>query len=120
MLKKFPNLEQSVFENLSTALLIINPTGVVVSANPAAEMLTGISLRRLVNQSVFELFSGSDDFLTAIDDAISNDFNYSKREVDLAIPSSLRSLKIDCSFVPINESNLVLIEIHDVDRQVGI
>ena len=116
----FTKLVHSVFENLSTGLLIVNGSGEIITANPAAESMLGVSLRRMEMQSAFDVFSGSDDFLTAIDDALRSDFNYTKRELELVVPSVMKSLMTDCACIPMKENNLLLIELHDVDRQLRI
>jgi two-component system nitrogen regulation sensor histidine kinase GlnL len=110
------NLVQSVFENLSTALLLVNNSGQIVTANPAAESLLGISLRQMESHEVYDVFSGSEDFLTAIDDALRTEFNYTRRELELLVPVIMSAITIDCAFIPIKEENLLLIELHDVDR----
>ncbi len=117
---KFTKLVHSVFENLSTALLLVNYSGDVIAVNPAAESLLGMSFRQLEMQSIYDTFSGSNDFLAAFDDALHSEFNYTKRELELVIPSLLNSLMTDCAFVPIKEENCLLVELHDVDRQLRI
>lgn len=117
---KFTKLVHSVFENLSTALLVIDYSGRIITVNPSAENLLGMSFRRLQNQLIYDVFSGSDEFLTAIDDAIRSDFNYTKRELEILIPPVLSSIMTDCAFVPIKEDKSLLIEMHDVDRQLRI
>jgi len=114
--KEYIKLVQSVFENLSTALLIVDVKGRIVAANPAAEGLLSISLRQMIKHSIYDVFSGSDDFLTAIDDAMRSDFNYTRRELELLVPSIMSSVTTDCSFIPIKDDNLLVIELHDVDR----
>lgn len=113
---EYSKLVLSAFENLSTALLIVNDQGQIIIANPAAENLLGISLRQMETHTVYEIFSGSDDFLTAVDDALHSEFNYTRRELELHIPLVVKSIKTDCAFVPIKEENVLLIELHDVDR----
>ncbi len=116
----FSKLEHSVFENLSTALLIVDSAGGIVTVNPATEDLLSTSARRLEKQSVYEVFAGSPDFLAALDDAFGNNFTYTKRELEIQIPSSLDSAMIDCAFVPIRDEKILLIEMHDVGRQTRL
>jgi len=109
---------QGLFENLVSAVLVINRGGEIVCVNPAAENLLSSSARRIEGQGVNEFFKGSDEFLECINQAI--DYAVTKNEVDLCIPSILKSVKVDCSFSPLADSDHLLIEMSQIDQKLKI
>lgn len=117
---EYIKLVQSAFENLSTALLIVSSEGQIKAANSAAENLLGMSFRQMVQHTVSEIFIGSNEFLMAVTDALGSEFNYTRRELELYVPSIMSTITTDCSFIPIKEDNLLLIELHDVNRMQKI
>jgi len=109
---------QGLFENLVSAVLVINEGGEIVCANPAAENLLSSSARRIEGQIVREFFQGSEEFLDCIAQAL--DYPLTKNEVDLCIPSILKSVKVDCSFSPMVDSEQVLVEMSQIDQKLKI
>ncbi|MDX1812005.1 MAG: nitrogen regulation protein NR(II), partial [Gammaproteobacteria bacterium] len=85
-----------------------------------AENLLGISLRQMEGHSASELFPGSEEFLSAIEESLQSEFNYTRRELELNIPSIMSTVMTDCAFIPVKEEDLILIELHDVDRMQKI
>lgn len=114
-----PNVAmQSLFENLVSAVLVINEDGEIICANPAAENLLSSSARRIEGHVVGDFFKGSEEFLDCITQAV--DYPLTKSEIDLCIPAILKSVKVDCSFSPLSDSNQVLIEMSQIDQKLKI
>lgn len=108
----------ALFENLATAVLVIDTGGEIVCANSAAENLLSSSARRIEGVAVEEFFKGSDDFLDCIKQAV--EYPVTKSEVDLSVPSILKTVKVDCTFSPMISSNQLLIEMSQVDQKLKI
>ena len=107
-----------LFDNLVSAVLVINQDGEIVCANPAAENLLSSSARRIEGQLIDEFFKGSEEFIECITQAV--DYSVTKNEIDLCIPSILKSVKVDCSFSPLFDSNQVIIEMSQIDQKLKI
>ena len=114
-----PNVPLSVvFEHLVTSILVVESNGKIICVNPAAENLLSTSAKRLESMTVAELFKGSDDFLDCLKQALEYPLN--KNEIDLTMPSILRTVKVDCLFSPMQDSGQILIEMNQVDQKLKI
>lgn len=107
-----------LFENLVTAVMVVDEQGVIVCVNPAAENLLSSSARRIVGLQADDFFDGSDEFLACIKQATG--YPLRKSEVNLRIPSILKMVKVECSFSPLMENKQVLIELTQIDQKLKI
>jgi len=113
-----PKSVQKVIDSLSTALLLLNSDNCVVYVNSAAEDLLSTSARHIEGVDVFNIFSGSEEFLNAIKQASEIGLVFTKRELTVVIPSILKTAKYDCVFSVLSEENQLLIEMSQVDQKL--
>jgi len=112
--------KENLFEHLATAVLVVNSRGEILSANPAAENMLSSSARRMENQPITEFFSGSSSFITGLEQALNLGFTCYKSEIELNIPSILKTVTVDCSFTPVLESSYSIIELNQIDQKLKI
>lgn len=108
------------FDQLATAVLVVDSSIRIVYVNMAAENLLSTSVRRIEGQTVVAFFDGSSDFIDCVNQAFDMDYPFSKSEIDLNIPALLKSIKVDCSFSPLRDSQQVLIELNQIDLKLKI
>ncbi len=107
-------------ELLATAVLLLDPSLVVVYANPAAENLFELSRRQLVGQPTAALFTDASGLVAAIGKARASGTSYTEQELELAINGKAK-LHLTCTVSPVevNEATLML-EFRHIDQQLKI
>ncbi len=125
-IKTFPkethqNFETLVIQELSTAVILCQQSGIILTANPSAETLLGVSLR-----------SGDNLFQRVPQDGILSDiFQRAKnekqafliRELELPLlPGSTKKHNIifDCAVNPDHKNDVIILELHDRQRHKHI
>lgn len=115
-------LQQRVFDNLTTAVMLLNDRLEVHCINPAAEMLFAVSAHKAEHQSLQHFVLGPASLVEHIQQASDKGHPFTEREVELEL-SGGRSCTVDCTVTPLDEPDLpsgVLVEIVQVDRQLRI
>jgi two-component system nitrogen regulation sensor histidine kinase GlnL len=107
-------------ELLATAVLLLDPSLVVVYANPAAENLFELSRRQLVGQPTAALFADASGLVAAVAKARASGTSYTEQELELAINGKAK-LHLTCTVSPVevNEATLML-EFRHIDQQLKI
>jgi len=115
-------LHKQVLENLTTAVVLLDGELSISYINPAAEMLLGVSNRRLREMSVMDWLSASSEEVEVLRESLATGHPYTKREAKIRTPDG-RELTVDYSVNPIPLSggdSQLLIEIEARDRLIRI
>jgi two-component system, NtrC family, nitrogen regulation sensor histidine kinase GlnL len=114
-----PDSVNSILDNLTTAVLLLDSTLKVSAINPAGEMLLETSAKKALGSRVSELFLGGEALLSALDEAHSSGHAITARGVGLMLPPD-RMLTLDCVITPLAEdmsqSTSLLVELNQIDR----
>lgn len=111
---------ERLIDNLTTAVVVVDYGFKVVCINSAAENLVNLSKRRVEGMCVRDLFAGSSTFIEALQQGKKAEFTYGKRELELVIPTNLKVFKVDCSFTPLQQEKLILVELNPVDSKIRL
>jgi two-component system nitrogen regulation sensor histidine kinase GlnL len=111
------DIAQTTLDNLVTAVLVFQGGG-LLTANPSAETLLGLSVNQIRGLTPRDLLPDSSDWIALVDHARQARRPFSERELELVRPGS-DPLTVDCTVTPIlegSEIGLLLVEINLVDR----
>lgn len=109
-----------ILDNLTTAVLVLDPKLNVQYLNPSAESLFETSVTRVHGTPVVDLLVESEDALDTLHAAALNGQSYTKRETEFLLNTGSR-LTVDYSVSPIgNEHQELLMEIQPRDRLLRI
>ncbi len=112
------NLHQRIFENLSTAVLLLDAELRLAAVNPAGETLFELSARHLLGQALAALLPRNEAFVAGLARALAAGHPLTEREVRLVLPGG-RAATVDCMVTPLAEDNAargLLVELNQVDR----
>ena len=108
---------------LSTAVMVIDETGVVKFINTASETLFGLSSRSIAGVTLDKLFASNATLRSAIRYAIVNKCAYTEHDVELGI-AGRGKLHLSCTASPIElegrSAGSVLIEFRHIEQQLRI
>lgn len=93
---------KAIFDNLTTAVLLLGTDLRVLAMNPAAEELLDVSANQVLGTSAERLFPETELFATALARAAASGAPFTEREMRLALPA--QTINVDCSVTPIGES----------------
>ncbi|SDX33773.1 nitrogen regulation protein NR(II) [Marinobacter mobilis] len=111
---------KQILDNLTTAVLVLDPRLNVQYLNPSAESLFETSVTRMKGVPVADLLVESEEALDTLHAAALNGQSYTKREAEFLLTSGNR-LTVDYSVSPINSDPLeLLLEIQPRDRLLRI
>jgi two-component system nitrogen regulation sensor histidine kinase GlnL len=117
------NMERRVLDNLSTAILFFDRNFKLLYINSSAEMLFGVSSRKMVGTPATELLLCSGDIIqTNLKRSLETGQPFSEREHQLKLQKG-REITVDCTVIPVRSGQYVnefLVEIQQVDRQLRI
>ncbi len=116
------SLYQRVLENLSTAVVVLDPRLMVTYINPACEMLFSVSSRKAHGAPFDHLVSGPPEVLEHLRACLADGHPYTDHEVSLGLMGG-RSLTVDCTVTPLNDPGAepgLLLELVQLDRQLRI
>ena len=120
---KNQNIQQSVIlDNLSTSVLVLAEDLTVLDYNPAAEMLTQVSQKRLETAKFPELFSDIESNLTdEMKEILKTGHSYTQRECKMTLLNGEHIL-VDCTVSSLiaNNAPCLLVEIQAKDRLLRI
>jgi two-component system nitrogen regulation sensor histidine kinase GlnL len=116
-------LEESILENLNTAVLLFDPNLSLCYVNPAGEMLFALSARYMLGLSAGDLITCPGDLIgRRFRDAVETRHPFTEREVNIALADG-RTITVNCTVLPLHHfgANVeLLVELHQVDRQLRI
>ncbi len=95
-------LHEAVLETLASAVVSLEPGGMVTTFNAAAGMITGIEPEAVIGRTFAEVFlslEGAEEFTQAVLDAIYEGTLVHQRVVNVEFPSGKRALAVSASRV---------------------
>jgi len=113
--------DSDLFQQLNTAVILCQQSGQIIQANPAAEVLLGVSLRS--EDNLFERLPQDGILADIFNRAQTEKQSFLIRELELPpLPSASqkRSTVFDCMVNPDINSKQVLLELHDRRRHKQI
>lgn len=112
---------RQIFDNLTTAVVMLDAELRLNYLNPAAEILLEVSGQRVSHQHFGELFTDSAAAVPPLEAAIKNGHPFTKREAQLHLHNGL-NLIVDYSVTPIGtqDTHWLLMELHPRDRLLRI
>ena len=117
------SMERRVLDNLSTAILLFDRDFSLLYINSSAEMLFGVSARKMVGNPAAELIHCSGGIVqTNLRRSLETGQPFTEREHQLQLHEG-RDITVDCTVIPLRSGQYVnefLVEIQQVDRQLRI
>ena len=89
-----------LFENLYTAIVVIDSELCITSMNTAAENLLSISMRKAAGIRADVLFSRSERFIEIVNRSLKSWHPYTERGVELLLPNAA-TITVDCMVTPL-------------------
>ncbi|RRQ21993.1 nitrogen regulation protein NR(II) [Thiohalobacter thiocyanaticus] len=114
--------EKTILDNITTAILVVDPELRVEYMNPAAEMLLAQSAGHATGHSLPELMPASGALLDRVREALDENRTYTERELVLTLHQG-SEVTVDCTLSPRQDGGppaQVLIELIQVDRHLRI
>jgi len=108
---------QSIVDNLTTAVLLLDTDLCLLAMNPAAEELLDVSANQVLGTSAERLLPETTHFADAMARAALGRASFTERQMRLVLPA--QTLTVDCSVTTIGEEDAdvrLLVEIVQVDR----
>ncbi|MES9833494.1 MAG: nitrogen regulation protein NR(II) [Candidatus Thiodiazotropha sp. LLP2] len=117
------SMERRVLDNLSTAILLFDREFNLLFINTSAEMLFGVSAKKMVGNPAAELvYCTSGIVRNNLERALETGQPFTEREHQLQLHKG-REITVDCTVIPLRSGQFVnefLVEIQQVDRQLRI
>ncbi|MGD8784292.1 MAG: nitrogen regulation protein NR(II) [Thioalkalispiraceae bacterium] len=117
-----PDLHQRILDNLNLVVLLFDPDLTLVYANPAAEMLMGMSANRLIGRRLDELITDKVCLQEQIEEAVASNHPFSRHEVVLRLINE-DDVTVDLTVNVLQDSvgkTQVLLEMLPIDRMLRI
>jgi two-component system nitrogen regulation sensor histidine kinase GlnL len=118
-----PSMERRVLDNLSTAILLFDRDFNLIYINSSAEMLFGVSARKMVGSPAADLIlCTSNTVKSNLNHSLETGQPFTEREHQLQLQEG-REITVDCTVIPLRFGptvSEVLVEIQQVDRQLRI
>lgn len=116
-------MERRVLDNLSTAILLFDREFRLQYINSSAEMMFGVSARKVVGIPASELITCSGSVVHEnLERSLETGQPFTEREHQLVVDEE-HEITVDCTVIPIRADQYVnefLVEIQQVDRQLRI
>ncbi|MES9952798.1 MAG: nitrogen regulation protein NR(II) [Candidatus Thiodiazotropha sp. 6PLUC2] len=116
-------MERRVLDNLSTAILLFDRKFNLLFINSSAEMLFGVSAKKMVGNPAAELIYCSSGIVrNNLNRSLETGQPFTEREHQLQLQKG-REITVDCTVIPLRSGQFVnefLVEIQQVDRQLRI
>ncbi|MBE9525430.1 MAG: PAS domain-containing protein [Proteobacteria bacterium] len=110
-----------IFDHLDTAVVLLNDQLSVLCLNPAAEILLGVSIKK-IHEKPIELLIPNDDFIiNSIKEVLATNHPFTRRETSLQLHE--HSVIVDLTVQSIQTKNLetqILLEFNQLDRHIRI
>lgn len=112
------NTANSMLEQLSTAVLLLDAKLCVIYANNAAEQLLATSRAHLTGQSITLFHWQEESSLDAVYNALADERSYTRREVHLYLPYNEQTITLDYTATPNAQGTELLLELIAQDRSL--
>ncbi len=112
-------MDESVIENLSTAIVVLDRDLEIIFSNQAAETLLMESYAKMRGESIAKIISSEDGFLKRIDEARSLERPLTARQICL-VTNNATTITVDATITPLLDQSEVLIEFISIDRYLRI
>ena len=112
-------MDESVIENLSTAIILLDHDLEIIFSNQAAETLLMESSAKMRGESIAKIISSEDGFLKRIDEARSLERSLTARQICLVTNNST-TITVDATITPLLDQSEILIELIAIDRYLRI
>ena len=112
-------MNESVIENLSTAIILLNQNLEIVFSNQAAETLLMESSAKMRGESIAKMISSEDGFLNRIREARSLERPLTARQIGL-MTNNGTVITVDATITPLLDQAEILIELISIDRYLRI
>jgi len=117
-----PNYQRYILDNLSTAVVLLNPSLTIEYINPASENLFQISNRQATGSQLSKVMLTDDSFVDRLHDALINFHPITEHEACITLPDG-REIIIDYHLNPMqlpDQSMQLMLEISHMDRHIRI
>jgi two-component system nitrogen regulation sensor histidine kinase GlnL len=109
---------QQIVEGLSGGVLMFNQALELDYINPAGEMLFEISAKRMLGQTLEQVFPSNQALVVAMRKAFHSGHPFTDREISLTLPV-MRTMSTDCSVTPLIDqpsAKALLVELNPTER----
>ena len=107
------------FEDLATAVVLLDEKSNIIYLNPAAENLFALSSKSLIGHPVQHIFTNTEQLAAAMQHAITNNSRYIEHDLTLGIPPHDK-LHLRCTATPLQFNKHLLLEFHTIDRPLRL
>lgn len=117
-----PAVAQYILDNLTTAVLLLEPDLRISYINPAAEAVFAVSARHARGMALGDLVAAVPEFESGLHRALAGGYPHTERELRLTV-SDARVITVDCTVTPLVEpghATALLVEMLQVDRHLRI
>ncbi|MEE8059420.1 MAG: nitrogen regulation protein NR(II) [Pseudomonadales bacterium] len=116
------SLHTDILDNLTTAILLVEPDLSVSYINASAEALLEVSGSRILGEPINKLFIEHSEEQTSILDSINTSSAFTKRETLLRL-SNGQNITVDCAVTPLYDDKqkiFLVLELQPLDRLLKI
>ncbi len=110
--------DRKVLEHQTVAIVVVSKSLAIKLVNPAAEALFGVSAKRVLGESLNQLFRTPNKLINGSADPDANEQSFTLRQQHLSLPTG-EELIVDLTVVPI-EGGYLLIEAQPLNRLMRI
>lgn len=117
-----PEIHQRILDNLNLAVLMFKPDLTLIYANPAAEMLLGVSANRLIGLPFDDLITAEDSLKEQLHDAVETNHPFSRHELALRLMNE-KDITVDLTVNILQSGDAetqILFEMVPIDRILRI
>ena len=115
-------VQRRIMENMSTSIMVLDPSFKVLYINPACEMLFEISRRKACGKNWNQLVIENQDLTGRMKRSVEQGHPFTEREVQLEIYGN-RTVTVDCNITPLYEPSAepsLMVELQYMERQLQI
>ena len=112
-------MDETVIENLSTAIILLDRDLEIIFSNQAAETLLMESAAKMRGESIAKIIRSEDGFLKRIDEARSLERPLTARQICLET-NNATVITVDATITPLLDQSEILIEFIAIDRYLRI
>lgn len=112
---------ENIVDNLNTAVLLLDSELSVLCINPAAEILLGISAKKVTSKSIDQLLINDHKIIESINNVLITNHPFTRRETSIQFHD--HTITVDLTVQPIQsllQETLLLIELNQLDRHLHI
>lgn len=117
-----PELHQRILDNLSLAVMLFKPDLTLIYANPAAEMLLGVSVNRLIGLPFEEMIKAEASLKQQLVEAVETNHPFSRHELSVRLMNE-NDITVDMTVNILQSGDAekqVLLEMEPIDRILRI